>query len=764
VSTVPTATARVVVTGMGVITSTATGVAPFARALREGARGMGPVTLFEVGDQKSQIGAEVKHFDVQSVLPVALRGTASRSDALGIVAADEAVRNAALSRELVRGIGIVVGGTTGGMLETEQFFAAVAADPSKEIPLAQLLSHPLSAPADHIAVSLGIEGPRRTVCTACSSSANAIAIGCDMLRRGEVRAVLVGGTDALCRLTYSGFNALGAMDANLCRPFDVKRAGLNLGEGAAFLVLERLEDATARHARIAAEVLGVGIVSEAHHITNPQATGEGAARAMRLALEEAQLTAADVDYVNAHGTGTQLNDAMESPAIRAVLGEHARRVYVSSTKSLVGHTLGAAGAIEAVTCLLAMEHGFVPPTAGLVDVDPKCELRHVPEKSVDARIDVCLSNSFGFGGTDSVVCLGRVDRGHERNAPLRDRVVVVTGLGATIATGTGNDAIDRSLARVPATASEQAPKVDVVGESLDPAKARRLNRFGRMATDSASQALRDAAYAVTDATRVGAALGTGWGSLDESAAFMRRVVEKGARLAPPADFPNLVLSAAVGHLSIYHGFRGPTLTASALGLSGEQAILLAAEEIVSKRADAMAAGGAEESNPVVLGLISRRSSAHVPDFARAPRAEGSAFVLLEADDTARARGARPIARIASWTQLAFAPPTEMSADVLVSHTNAVERAARDATREAGIEVDAVVTTLAYGPVRDGVAAAFGKHIALYEVAPRAGYFEALGAVAFAGGVRLVARGEAKHGVLVIGVAPAAVYAVVLARP
>ena len=266
-------TARVVVTGMGVVTSTAVGTVAFAKALRDGVRGVGPVTLFDVSDQRTQLAFEVKGLDFHSIVPASLRGVASRSDALGIVAAEEALRDAKLPKDVARAAAIVVGGTTAGMLETEAFFAAVHADPRAELPLSRLLSHPLSAPADHIAHALGMHGPRRTICAACSSSANAIAIGADMLRRGECSAVLVGGTDALCRLTYTGFNALGAIDPQPCRPFDIHRAGLNLGEGAAFLLLERMEDALARGGRIAAEILGVGVVSEAHHITNPQATG-----------------------------------------------------------------------------------------------------------------------------------------------------------------------------------------------------------------------------------------------------------------------------------------------------------------------------------------------------------------------------------------------------------------------------------------------------------------------------------------------------------
>ncbi len=763
----PTSTARIVATGLGVITSTATGAAAFARALRDGVRGMAPVTLFDVSDQKSSLAAEVKHFDVQSALPAALRGIASRSDALGIVAADEAARGARLTKEMLRGAGIVAGGTTGGMLETEKFFAAVHADPSFEIPLAKLLSHPLSAPADHIARALGIDGPRRTVCTACSSGTNAIAIGADMLRRGECSVVLVGGIDALCRLTFSGFNALGAMDANPCRPFDLHRAGMNLGEGAGFLVLERMDEALARGARIAGEVLGFGIVSEAHHITNPQSTGEGAARAMSLALADAGLTAADVDYVNAHGTGTQLNDGMEAPAIRSVFGSHADRVYVSSTKSLVGHTLGAAGAIEAVICLLAMEHGFVPPTAGLTDVDPNCQLRHVPEKSIETRVNVCLSNSFGFGGTDCVVCLGVPDAGDPRvRARSRERAVVITGLGAVIATGTGNDGIDRALRSTERTSIPpgEPPRIGSVGDRLDPARARRLNRFGRMATDAAAQALADASYTVSQPGRVGAAIGTGWGSLDDSAAFMRRVVERGARLAPPADFPNLVLSAAVGHLSIYHGLKGPTVTAAALTVSGEQALLLAWAEIVAGRADAMAAGGVEERNPVILGLINPMANASDHPGERAARSEGSACVLLEGEDTALARGARPLARIAGWHQAAYAPPTGADGDSGLALIEAATRAIRTAVDEAGVAVGAVVTASEIAVVREGVTAALGPRVPCYETSPRVGFFEAMGVLSIAGAVRLLTRDEAKGAVLAVGVAPGSAYAIVLTRP
>ena len=762
-----TPSGRVVVTGFGVVSATATGRVEFARALRAGERGIGPVTLFDVSDQRSQIAAEVKNFDAVSVLPPALRGIGSRSDALGIVAAEEALRHAGLDSERWRSTGIVVGGTTGGNLETETYFAGLQLGRPMDVPRARLLSHPLNAPADHIACALGLHGSRRTVCTACSSGVNAIAVASDLLRRGACSAVLAGGTDALCRLTYSGFNALGAVDPDPCRPFDVARAGLNLGEGAAFLVLERIEDARARGASVVAEVLGVGVASEAHHITNPQASGQGAARAMQLALRDAGLSARDVSYVNAHGTGTVLNDAMETNALETVFGEHVGQVYVSSTKSLVGHTLGAAGAIEAVVCLLAIEHGFVPATAGTSEIEPSSRLRHVLGHSIDARVAVCLSNSFGFGGTDSVVCLGRPEfgDGHER-VRTRMRSVVITGLGAVLTTGSRSAGIDAALGRAgtdDVIGSEHSP-IASVGAALDATRARRLDRFARMAADSAAQALDDGGYRVCDATRVGASLGTAWGSLDATVAFIRRVAERGARMAPPADFPNLVLSAAVGHLSIYHGLEGPTLTAAALTVSGEHALLMASEEIVSHRADAMLAGASEEKNPLVLRLIDEsRVFLHGRDAARASRAEGSVCVLLEDEESARARGSRPIARLAAWHEATYPPEPEGLDDGGADLASAVERAVQSVLARVH-RIDAVVVPLATPALRDGIASALGRYTVLFEVAPRAGFFESIGMLAVAAAARLLARDDAYSTVLAVGTAPGAACAIALVRP
>jgi len=707
--------ARIVVTGVGVACAVGFGRETFARAMRDGRRGIGPVTLFDVADQKTQLAAEVPGFDVASALPASLRETGSRSDALAIVAADEALRDGGVPVALARRAAVVVGATTGGMLETERFLAALHAHPDSLAPLANMLAHPLSAPAQVLSRALGLCGPRRTVCTACSSSANAIAMASDLLRRGRCDVAIAGGTDALCRLTFSGFNALGAIDAAPCRPFDRDRAGLTLGEGAAFLVLERADDARARGARARGVILGVGSVSEAHHITNPQATGEGAARAMRAALEDASVAFTDVGYVNAHGTATVLNDAMESLAIRNVFGAQADTVYVSSTKGMLGHTLGTAGAIEAVASILAMEGGFVPPTAGLEHPDPACELRHVVGRAVDADVRVCLSNSFGFGGCDTVLCIARPDF-PEPDAPrsMADRTIVVTGT------------------------SRWSPSTDGPEPSarLDPPRARRLDRMSRIAASVADEALRHAAGTPVSRTRIGVSVGSAWGTIDASAAFMRRVTEKGARLAPPADFPNLVLSSTAGHVSIYHQLQGPSLTSVSAATSGEASVVCALDEILSGRADAMLAIGIEERNALVMrvtDVLTRGSRSGDVGAEATKRSEGAACIVLEAHDVAERRGAQIVARVRGWSESAVQQDERHSVrDDSCAIGEAVAAALRDAMGPRA-DVASVYTPVDLACVTKGVDAIL-PNAPVHVAASVVGYYESLGAWCLAAAV------------------------------
>jgi len=289
-----------------------------------------------------------------------------------------------------------LGAGAGGMFEAETYHREILVRGKSKPSL--IWSFIPSFTTDRVAERFGFSGPKFTITTACSSSATAIGYGADLIRTGKSKAVLCGGSEALSELTFGGFNSLRAMDPSSCKPFDRRRAGMSLGEGAGILILEDLDEAVKKGVEIYAEFLGYGIGGEAYHITAPEPTGMREARIMREALEEGGMTPSDVDYINAHGTGTPLNDKVETVSIKIVFGERAYKIPISSIKTMVGHCLGSAGAIEAIASILSMAHQFIPPTLHHQEGDEDCDLDYVPGKSREMKVEVVLSNSFAFGG------------------------------------------------------------------------------------------------------------------------------------------------------------------------------------------------------------------------------------------------------------------------------------------------------------------------------------------------------------------------------
>ncbi len=396
---------RVAITGIGSINALGTGVQAFARALRAGQCGIGALSLFPPGGFRSSRAAEVKELRPPAWLPRLHVRRLSRSALLAFIAGDEALRSAALPADVLQEAALVLGTTSGGMASGEHAFGVSCRQRNQRTRLTDWLETPVSVAADDLAMLLRCGGARLTVSTACSSGANALGIAADWIRSGRAAVVVCGGTDSLCQMTYSGFNALQALDRGPCRPFDRDRAGLSLGEGAAIFVFESWAHAEARGASILGEFVSYGVTADAHHLTQPRADGAGAVLAMRRALEEGRIRAEEIDHINAHGTGTPLNDVVETRAIKAVFGANAYRIPVTSTKSMVGHCLGAAGAIEALASLLAIRGGFVPPTATLQHADPECDLDYVPQVSRPATLRTVLSNSYGFGGNNTSVVI-----------------------------------------------------------------------------------------------------------------------------------------------------------------------------------------------------------------------------------------------------------------------------------------------------------------------------------------------------------------------
>lgn len=401
---------RVVITGLGVVSAIGNNIPEFAGALKNGACGIGPVTAFDVADYRTHTAGEVWNFNPRSAIPRPFwRKRMSRSDALAMTAALEALTEAGLlpvPDALKPDMGVIMGGGAGGMLECEPLYRDYLKENQRPA-FSPFASFCCASSADMIASTLELMGPKTTFMTACSSGAAAIGFARDLIANGMAQAVVAGGTEPLSRITYAVFNGLQAVDPDYPKPFDKNRKGMSLAEGAGVLILESLDHAKCRGARIIGEALGYGMSCDAWHTTAPDPSAAGAIRSMIAALEDAGIDPSHIDYINAHGTATPANDSMETTAIKTVFGNRAFDIPVSSTKSMHGHTLGAAGAIEAVVCALAIRDQFIPPTIHHVEPAPDCDLDYVADGARNADIGVALSNSFAFGGNNVTIVLGR---------------------------------------------------------------------------------------------------------------------------------------------------------------------------------------------------------------------------------------------------------------------------------------------------------------------------------------------------------------------
>ena len=407
---------RVMVTGIGIISPLGLDVESTWDGIVNGRSGVDLITAFDTEGFDTHFAAEVKGFDPENYLERKEARRMDRFAQFAAVAAQQACAQAGLERGTVDPyrVGVIIGSGIGGISTlSQQHEILIERGPKRVSPflIPMMLGDMASA---QVSMVTGSMGANYCLVSSCSSGADALGQAWAMIKRGQQDIVLAGGSEApLVPVAVAGFNALRALSrfnenpAGASRPFDVNRDGFVMGEGAAVLVLESEESAKKRGATILGEIKGYAATSDAHHLTEPLASGESAARAMTKALEEAGVTAADVDYVNAHGTSTPLNDRHETAAIKVALGEEAYRVPVSSTKSMTGHLLGSGGALEACFCLLAMANSIIPPTINLKESDPSCDLDYTPNTARPQELNVTVSNSFGFGGHNSVLVFGK---------------------------------------------------------------------------------------------------------------------------------------------------------------------------------------------------------------------------------------------------------------------------------------------------------------------------------------------------------------------
>ncbi|BET69590.1 beta-ketoacyl-ACP synthase II [Opitutales bacterium ASA1] len=409
---------RIVVTGLGVVSAVGNGPEAFWEGLISGRSGIDRITAFDTSDYPCKIGAEVRDFDPCAWMDPKEARRNDRYTQFAVAAAKQGIRDAGIDLGAIDGdrCGVFVGSGIGGIITIEtQARVLFERGPRKVSPF-MIPSLIANIASGVVAIELGARGPNFSIVSACASSTHSIGESLKTLRAGEADIMIAGGAEApITGLGYAGFCSMKAMSIRneepqrASRPFDRGRDGFVMGEGAGVLVLETLEHARARGARIYCELAGYGASCDAFHITQPDTAGRGLALAMRSALRSAGMTADEVDYINAHGTSTPYNDKFETAAIKQVYGEHARRLLVSSTKSMTGHLLGAAGAIEAAATVKAIASGIVPPTINLDTPDPECDLDYVPHKARSASVRAAMSNNLGFGGQNAALVFRRLD-------------------------------------------------------------------------------------------------------------------------------------------------------------------------------------------------------------------------------------------------------------------------------------------------------------------------------------------------------------------
>lgn len=645
---------RTAITGMGVVCAIGNDTEHMWQGVAAGECGIRDIQQLDTLWMGVRVAGEVRDFDVSRYLDADEAAEVVRSGWFAVAAAREAMGQAGLDLDSLDAfrVGVSMGTCQGSLGEVQ------GVNPH----IVDSVHYACDALANH----LGVRGPRAMVSTACSAGANAIGFAQTKLWNDEVDVMLAGGTDALTFFSLAGFGIMGSLSPGACAPYS-RSDGLSLGEGAAIVVLEPWDRAVERGATILGELLGFGTSADAYHPSAPDPSGRGASLAMRRALAQGGISPDQVSYVNGHGTATPANDAMERKAMRTVFGERAPEVPCSSTKSQVGHTLGAAGAIETLVSVLAAHHDVLPPTVNF-DETVESDLDFVPNRARPHPVDVVVSNSYAFGGSNASIVVGKPGKVAPVFTPARpDEDVVVTGIGAVGALGVGveewwsaMEAGECGLTTIPAfrgTGLERylgGPTPDLRPKGFAPAGVwRKLDVLGRISLAASRLAWRDAEIDLSPAEMENVALyfGTNAGSIEHTELFDRGA-RAGAAQANPILFPNAVLNSAAGHVCTALGLRGPTCTFTTGGASAVLALTYAADLIRQGDIDValvMAGDTLYETMFTAAAALDLLTEEKVRPFDE--RADGtgisgsSVTFVLESAGHAAARGARTYCRI-----------------------------------------------------------------------------------------------------------------------
>ncbi len=613
----------VAITGLGVITPIGNTVEKYHGALVSGTHGFVHIQVFPTEKHRTRVAAEIRALPAPDFKRIGPK-TLSRCDILALNAARAGLKNAGLINAASGNVknphrvGIVTGTAAGAILGTEEFFRRRVSGHQVENSLPMVSSFCLSAIATHIALEFGIKGPRLTIATVCSSSGLALAAAKEILATDEADAVLVIGAETLSQVSHAGFNSLRSIAPYQCRPFDLNRKGIILGEGAGAMVLENMDYAKNRGAHIQALLAGYGLTTDTHHFTAPQPEGTAIAETILKAMGDADVGPEKIDYINAHGTGTKLNDMAETRGIKAALGASAKKIVVSATKSMIGHQMGAAGILEGIATVMAMNTGVIHPTANLETSDPECDLDHAPEGPRKQPVDYALSNSFAFGGSDISLMFTKASETFpappsQKNEP--DRTPAITGIGVVSPLGIGKESFLAGIHKgMPAMTGLKSfgeewtgfsgglLNMDNVNSRIPAVVRRRMNRQASFLFSAFDEAIQDTGIPSVPGTGAAIVYGTAFGCSENVQRFYSQLLEDGPKFVSPMEFNMSVTNAPPSLIAHHFGLKGPVWVFVGDEASWDLSLHWGSNLIRSGKADQVAVCAAETISASVLAI------------------------------------------------------------------------------------------------------------------------------------------------------------------
>ncbi|MCQ2521447.1 MAG: beta-ketoacyl-[acyl-carrier-protein] synthase family protein [Lachnospiraceae bacterium] len=650
-----TVNTRCVVTGLGLISAIGNDVNECWENALAGKSGIKKVTSVDDTNCYANLGAEVScdTLDVDD-----LSKEVDRVSKLCLKASREAMKDAAyeIAADEASRVGVIMGSCVGGVVSIENYV-------TKGGKTEDINRMSISQIATHVANAVGAKGVITNVGNACAAGTISIAYACELIRAGVADAFIVGGADAFASVPYSGFLALHALSENPCSPFNHSN-GITLGEGSGALVVESYEHAMKRGAKIYCDVLSAGISSDAHHITAPRTDGVGQMYAIRTAIKNSGITPADIDYINAHGTGTGKNDQAEFLSLHTIFDEETDKLSVSSTKAMVGHCLGAAGAIEAVFAVKALTENKIPPTVGYTEEDLAAlpekagKIDFMPNEMKEKELNYVMSNSFAFGGSNASIIFSK--KPGDVKETETDEKIYVTGMGIVSPLGNG---VANYIEKATSGASmETASGIANVGKEdydkfdVKMAFYRKLDKFSLMQVISGLEAMQSAGIEVTEdnTESLGMIVGTGDGPITTVYEFQEAISAQGNANGSAFNFPNTVYNAAGGYLSIKNGMRGYNVTVTSGAQAGLSAVCYAYNELKQNRASAMMASGTDENSEVMtklynqLGLTTDAKKSAYDGGNGFNLSDGSTTIVLEKESYAKEHGAKLYAEVAGY--------------------------------------------------------------------------------------------------------------------